>query len=99
MNLATIHTEDRRGIILSALKEDPDGQLNERSIRSVLRHYGHAIDADLVRQLLDWLKQAGLVTVTMVEGGDGLWLAHLTDSGLDVAGGRRHAGVRPFGRS
>ena len=74
MSLATIHTEDRRGIVLSAMMEDPNGQLNERSIRTVLRHYGHAIDAALVRELIEWLKQAGLVRVSPIDGGD-VWLA------------------------
>lgn len=95
----TVHG-DQRLLMLQALERAEGYELNERVLRAAVEELGHHPGSDLVRSHLLWLERQGLVTVEhlpMGTGGAVLWVAKLTASGADVAGGamRVHGVARP----
>lgn len=100
MTLVDVLREDRRLVILRTLSEDIDYALNTSILQTVLASYGHGVSRDVVDADVQWLAEAGLVTVDTLAGGRVI-VATLTGRGLDVAAGRaRHPGVcrpRPGG--
>lgn len=86
-----ILTEDRRLVILRSLI-DCNGEANESILQDCLDAYGHNVSRDLVRGLIDWLTEQGLVTVECLSG---FYVVTLTGRGEDVAEGRaRVSGVK-----
>ncbi|MQX36831.1 ArsR family transcriptional regulator [Roseospira navarrensis] len=93
-DLATLQREDRRLVILRTLAEDIDYSLNTSILQTVLAGYGHGVARDVVDGDVQWLAEAGLVTVETLTGGR-VTVATLTGHGLDVSQGMaRHPGVR-----
>ncbi len=94
MSLAERLTEDRRGIVLKALAEDSAYRLSEDTVKTVLRHFGHTVSGDVVRQLMLWLEQQALLRIDKLhDDGREMWVGELTRSGLDVARGCAHVGI------
>ena len=94
MSLQELVTEDRRGIVLKALAEDSVYRLSEDTLKTVLRHFGHALTGDTVRQIMLWLEQQALLRIDKLrDDSRELWMAELTRSGLDVARGSAHVGI------
>lgn len=79
-----ILTEDRRLVILRSLM-DCNNEANESILQDCLDPYGHNVSRDLVRGLIDWLAEQGLVTV---ENLSGFYVVTITGRGQDVAEGR-----------
>ena len=94
MSLAEIMAEERRAAILATLAEMPAYKLNENTLKMALDGLGHRITRDQQRGLLSWLADQGLARIVRepVEDGE-LWIAILTASGQDVAGGAAHPGI------
>ena len=94
MSLLERVTEDRRSIVLKALAEDSAYRLSEDTVKTVLRHFGHAVGSDIVRQLMLWLEQQALLRIDKLrDDGRELWVAELTRAGQDVAQGSAHVGI------
>ena len=94
MALAELLAEDRRLIVLRALEQATGYSLNEHVLRTGLDAFGHRVGGDILRADLDWLEEHRLLAITRLDGPTGkLWIASLTNSGQDVAQGRRHVGV------
>jgi len=83
MKFSQIQQEDRRRVILAALKNEPDYSINEYVISEVLGYMGHGVSQDTVRTELAWLKEQGLITIKA----DEIQVATITDRGVDVANG------------
>lgn len=94
MSLSSIMAEDRRLAILLALMEAGDYELNENTLKLVLRQLGHAVTQDVLRGDVNWLSDQGLTRIGVhhVSGGE-LWIAHLTGAGQDVANGTAWPGI------
>ncbi|MBV5274020.1 MAG: ArsR family transcriptional regulator [Lamprocystis purpurea] len=78
--------EDQRRIVLNTLLGEPEQTAMLSRVREALRALRHQVSADAARVLLDWLDEAGLVTVL----GDAVPVARLTQRGEDVARGDAH---------
>lgn len=86
-----ILTEDRRLVILRSLL-DCNGEANESILQDCLDAYGHNVSRDLVRGLIDWLAEQGLVTIERLSG---FYVVTITGRGQDIAEGRaRVSGVK-----
>ena len=73
-------------IILSLLKEDLGYAINEDVLQSAVEAAGgYKVSADKLRTELNWLKEQGLITLKILQQ---LWVAEITQRGLDVACGR-----------
>lgn len=75
---------DRRLRILQTLSEIPGRMTNEAVLKNAARSLGHLISSDLLRTELDWLAEQGLLSIRNELD---LYVATLTDRGLDVASG------------
>lgn len=84
-NYAQVLTEDRRLVILRALAELPSYKSNSSIICTLLERWGHSPSRDQVKTDLRWLEEQGLVKVEEIES---VFLATLTERGMDVAKGR-----------
>ena len=92
--LAARLIEDRRQIVLKSLAEVSDYRLSDDTVKTVLRHFGHTVSSDTVRQIMLWLEQQALLRIDRLHDDDReLWVAELTRSGLDVARGCAHVGI------
>ena len=100
MSLRERVIEDQRGIVLKSLAEDSGYRLSEDTLGTVMRHFGHTVSRDTMRQIILWLEQQALLRVDKLhDDGRELWVAELTRLGLDVARGCAHVGVtRPAPR-
>lgn len=94
MSLTSLMAEERRQIVLAALAEASGFQMNEDSVRIVLRAIGHNVTSDVMRGDLKWLSEVDLIRLdhVPVAGGE-LWIAHLRQMGQDVANGAHFPGV------
>ncbi len=92
--LRDVLEQDRRLVILRTLA-DGGYALNEGVLRQALQRIGHPeATRDLIRADAEFLARHGLVRVEKLPMPSGeLWVAHLTEAGLDVAGGQPHEGV------
>ena len=85
-NYETIVDENQRMIILSLLKADAGFAMNEDVLQSALEIAGgYKVSADKLRTELGWLKEQGLIKLETLQQ---LWVAKITQRGLDVAGNR-----------
>lgn len=94
-SLAQRLTEDRRGIILRSLNEDPGFTMAEMTLKRVLDIHGHVVSTSELRADLEWLERAVLVRVDRHEMRPDVWTwsVQLLDEGQVVARGRSHPGV------
>ena len=75
--------ENQRMIILSLLKEGSGYAMNEDILQSALEVAGgYKVSSDKLRTELNWLSEQGLVRLEKLEH---LWIATITQRGLDVA--------------
>lgn len=87
-----IITADQRLVILESL-EACNNDANQNILQTCLMEYGHDISMDLVRTHLSWLEEQGLITIRRLA--NDLFVAEITQRGLDAAHGRTHIdGVR-----
>lgn len=88
-----IFAQDQRLLILKSL-DDADYDANESMLCDCLDGYGHRLSQDAMRSHLLWLEEQGLIEIKKV--GD-IWVAIITQKGLDVAHGRTkvHGVKRP----
>ncbi len=96
--------QDRRRFVLDALNEAAAYQLNDLTLKSVLGGFGHLVSRAVIRGDLEWLEGARLVKIEKLgaekmDDGPTVWLATLTERGLDVVSGEVFTGVarRPPG--
>lgn len=95
-NFAELLAEDRRQFILGALEQAGDYRQNDLALKAVLDRFGHHVGRDIIRADLTWLEQHGLLVIEHLgdaSSGPSVWLAKMTEAGLDVAQGRLHPGV------
>jgi hypothetical protein len=86
--------EDRRLIMLRALREMSGMTLNETMLKIAVKNFGHPVGRDLVRGDMAWLEEQRLVRLEKMAVQDGeFWVAHMTEDGEDVALGRTWPGV------
>jgi hypothetical protein len=87
--------EDRRQLVLQALDQANEYNLNEQVIKIMLEHMGHRVGADIVRAEITWLEEHQLVRVERLPrvGGE-VWIVTLSELGQSVARGRYYPGVR-----
>jgi hypothetical protein len=86
--------EDRRQLILVHLSHATGYHLNDEILRSTISRTAIVVGLDQVRAEAQWLEAAGLVRIEVIPSMRGeIWVLHLTNSGLEVAEGRQHAGV------
>lgn len=85
--------QDRRLTILRMLAETPGYELNGSVVQMSLEKFAHRVSRDRVIADFGWLSEQGLVKAkpyTM-----SVWVAQLTQRGLDVVEGRvEHPGVK-----
>lgn len=78
-------TADQRLVILQSL-EACNNDANQNILQTCLNQYGHDISMDLVRTHLSWLDEQELITIRRLA--NDLFVAQITQRGLDVANGR-----------
>ncbi len=90
--------ENRRLTILRMLDGTPGYSLNDAVVQATLEQFAHKVSRDVVSSDFSWLSEQGLVDVEAVTAH--VWVATLTQRGVDVANGRaEHPGVaRPSPR-
>lgn len=76
----------RRKILSQCLCQQTDYKENEHIIKAILNEYGHAVSTDQVRTHLEYLREQTLIEITEIS--QNLWVAKLTQRGLDAAEGR-----------
>lgn len=84
-SFAELQRADRRLVILRLLMEEHQYRASEMILWRALELFGHAVALDVVRVDMDWLAEAGLLTVQTVAD---IHIATLTTHGLDAATGR-----------
>lgn len=100
-SMADVLAEDRRLVVLRGLAEDSGRRMNEYVLKRVLKYFGHDVSRDVVRADLAWLAEQRLIRIERLhdDAGAEMQIAHLTEDGEDVGGGRPHPGVaRPAPR-
>lgn len=91
-DLNQLFNEDLRLAMLRILGEAGGYSMNDSILRAFLERIGHNHSRDKVRAQLQWLEEQELVTLGGIES---VMVATLTESGLDVACGRKNVrGVR-----
>lgn len=80
MSFAEFIDEDRRLVILRALKDQIDGTLNETLLQRAMEAFGHRVSRDVVKSHLRWLADVGAVSLSEVSG---YLIATLTARGDD----------------
>ncbi len=86
MSLHELMQAEQRLLTLRFLLDDVDRRHNENILRTALRSLGHAMNFDQCRILIQWLKDAGCVTVEEL---DALWIVTLTNNGAEVVRAER----------
>lgn len=84
-DLKTLVEADRRLAILRVLRESNGYSASDALLRMMLEQLGHRAGMDAVQADLAWLRDAGLLSLSVVGG---VYLAALTARGEDVALGR-----------
>jgi len=82
MNYAEFEAQAARLCILKALRDQPDGRMNEVMLMRILDTYAYHRSREWVRTQL--MKMAELGAVTLVEAGS-VMVASITRAGLDHA--------------
>lgn len=83
--------EHLRITILRFLQEEANYALNESLLLDYTESFAFDRDRTRLREQLRWLEDEGLITLESVCG---IYVATLTKRGLDVAGGKKHEGVK-----
>lgn len=82
-----IITADQRLALLQSLVAC-NNDANQNILQTCLAEFGHSISMDLVRNHLIWLEEQGLVKINRLDvTGSNLFVATITQRGLDVANG------------
>lgn len=85
MSFADHVAENRRICLLRILAEAPSYRANESLLHTLVEEFGLTCTRDQVRTDLAWLRDQGLLTLDQPAG---IYVAQVTQSGLDVAAGR-----------
>lgn len=89
--LREILQKARRLLILKALNDSAGYSAEENYIDSALDAMGNRVSRDVVKSEMQYLDEQGLIKLEEVCG---LWVATLTQRGVDVADGQaQHHGV------
>lgn len=85
--MINVITADQRLALLQALVAC-NNDANQNILQTCLAQYGHSIGMDLVRNHMLWLEEQGLVRINRLDAGASeLFVATITQRGLDVANG------------
>jgi len=84
MSFKQKETEHQRRMILTVLASDAGYAHNEVVLIEALEMAGHTLSSDKLKTELYWLKEQGLIDITLVMD---LIIAKLTQRGLDAAKG------------
>lgn len=85
--MVNVITADQRLALLQALVAC-NNDANQNILQTCLAQYGHNISMDLVRNHMLWLEEQGLVRINRLDAGASkLFVATITQRGLDVANG------------
>ncbi|MGP5553508.1 VpaChn25_0724 family phage protein [Psychrobacter celer] len=85
--MVNVITADQRLALLQALVAC-NNDANQNILQTCLAQYGHSIGMDLVRNHMLWLEEQGLVRINRLDAGASeLFVATITQRGLDVANG------------
>lgn len=85
--MTNVITADQRLALLQALVAC-NNDANQNILQTCLAQYGHNISMDLVRNHMLWLEEQGLVRINRLDAGASeLFVATITQRGLDVANG------------
>lgn len=85
MSYADVMDQDRRLTVLKALESSAGYRAAQFLLVRYCEQFGHAVSVDRIRTDLTWLKEQGLIKLETPEG---VFVATLTQRGLDVANGR-----------
>lgn len=85
MSFAEHLAENRRLCILRILESAPSYRANESLLHTLVEEFGLTCTRDQVRTDLAWLRDQGFITL---EQPAGVYVARITERGLDVAAGR-----------
>lgn len=85
MSFADVTQEDRRLTLLKALESSAAYSAGQFLLGRYCEQFGHQVSNDRLRTDLTWLQEQGLISLVKPEG---VFVATLTESGLDVARGR-----------
>lgn len=81
MNLVEEQSKYRRGRVLAILAESNDQGCGAPMLRTMVRDWGYACDADTAAIDLAWLSRHGLIAIRDVGG---ISFARITERGRDV---------------
>lgn len=84
MSFADVMDQDRRLVVLKALEAAAGYRAAQFVLQRYCEQFGHKVSADRMRTDLTWLKEQGLIKL---ETPDNVYVATLTQRGLDAAGG------------
>jgi len=81
---AALEQENRRLLILQALKEDRDYRINDRELQAIARITGRSLSLDELHAELNWLEDNDLVELERL---DSIVIAKLKHRGLEIVDG------------
>jgi|GEM_PF-710421 len=81
---AALEQENRRLLILQALKEDRDYRINDRELQAIARITGRSLSLDELHAELNWLEDNDLVELERL---DSIVIARLKHRGLEIVDG------------
>lgn len=84
MSFADVLTADRRLTLLRGLEAATGYRAAQFLLRRYCEQFGHSVSQDQIRTDLAWLREQGLLKL---EEPDGVFVATMTERGLDVARG------------
>ena len=84
MSFSQFAQQQQRRLILEQLEAENDYTSNSILLKQILQMLGHTLSSDQVVTEITWLQEQGLVTL---ESFGGIYVAKLTERGLDVATG------------
>src|SRR5690606_25983718 len=85
MSFAEHVAANRRICLLRILSEAPSYRANESLLHTMVEEFGLTCTRDQIRTDLAWLRDQGLLAISDPAG---VYVATITQSGLDVAAGR-----------
>ena len=84
MSFSQFAQQQQRRLILEQLEAENDYTSNSILLKQVLQMLGHTLSSDQIVTEITWLQVQGLVTL---DNFGGIYVAKLTERGLDVATG------------
>ncbi len=83
MNYSELVTKNQRQAILELLRDQNGYSINAAILQSALSNLGMAISSTALISMLIWLAESNYISIT----NDGVIVASITQTGLDIANG------------